>query len=53
MDGVIQASGLNYKRPPGDTDNPEADDDRKLLEKLGLKTRSAMLESVQKESCGC
>ena len=35
------------------TDNPEADDDRKLLEKLGLKTRSAMLESVQKESCGC
>jgi biotin synthase len=35
------------------TDNPEADDDRKLLEKLGLKTRSAMLESVQKQSCGC
>jgi biotin synthase len=35
------------------TDNPEADDDRKLLEKLGLKTRAAMLESVQKESCGC
>jgi biotin synthase len=35
------------------TDNPEADDDRKLLEKLGLKTRSATLESVQKESCGC
>ena len=35
------------------TDNPEADDDRKLLEKLGLKTRSALLESVQKESCGC
>ena len=32
------------------TDNPEADDDRKLLEKLGLKTRSAMLESVQKQS---
>jgi biotin synthase len=35
------------------TDNPEADDDRRLLEKLGLKTRSAMLESVQKQSCGC
>jgi biotin synthase len=35
------------------TDNPEANDDRALLEKLGLKTRSAMLESVQKESCGC
>jgi biotin synthase len=35
------------------TDNPEADDDRKLLEKLGLKTRSATLESAQKESCGC
>jgi biotin synthase len=35
------------------TDNPEADDDRKLLEKLGLKTRAATLESVQKESCGC
>jgi biotin synthase len=35
------------------TDNPEANDDRALLEKLGLKTRSATLESVQKESCGC
>jgi biotin synthase len=35
------------------TDNPEANDDRALLEKLGLKTRSATLDSVQKESCGC
>ena len=31
----------------------QADDDRVLLEKLGLKTRSATLESVQKASCGC
>ena len=35
------------------TDNPEANDDRALLEKLGLKTRGAVLDSVQKESCGC
>jgi biotin synthase len=35
------------------TDNPEANEDRALLEKLGLKTRAATLESVQKESCGC
>jgi len=35
------------------TDNPEANDDRALLEKLGLRTRGAVLESVQKESCGC
>jgi biotin synthase len=35
------------------TDNPEADDDRALLEKLGLKTRSATLESAPKERCGC
>ena len=35
------------------TDNPEADDDRVLLAKLGLKTRAAMLDSVQKEACGC
>ncbi|MBV8125751.1 MAG: biotin synthase BioB [Paucibacter sp.] len=35
------------------TDNPEANDDRALLEKLGLKTRGAVLESVQKEKCGC
>ncbi|QJE00069.1 biotin synthase BioB [Massilia forsythiae] len=35
------------------TDNPEADDDRALLEKLGLKTRAATLDSVQKQSCGC
>uniref|UniRef100_UPI00262AF6CD biotin synthase BioB n=1 Tax=Janthinobacterium sp. TaxID=1871054 RepID=UPI00262AF6CD len=35
------------------TDNPEAEDDRTLLNKLGLQTRGAMLESVQKEKCGC
>jgi hypothetical protein len=35
------------------TDNPEANDDRALLDKLGLRTRGAVLESVQKESCGC
>jgi len=35
------------------TDNPEADEDRALLEKLGLKTRSATLESAPKERCGC
>jgi biotin synthase len=35
------------------TDNPEAEDDRILLSKLGLQTRGAMLESVQKEKCGC
>jgi biotin synthase len=32
------------------TDNPEANDDRALLEKLGLRTRGAVLESVQKEA---
>ncbi|WP_338768556.1 biotin synthase BioB [Massilia sp. METH4] len=35
------------------TDNPEANDDRALLAKLGLPTRAATLESVQKEACGC
>jgi biotin synthase len=35
------------------TDNPEANDDRALLEKLGLKTRGAVLDAVQKASCGC
>ena len=35
------------------TENPEADDDRVLLEKLGLKTRAATLESAPKEACGC
>jgi len=35
------------------TDNPEANDDRALLAKLGLKTRATTLESVQKEACGC
>jgi len=35
------------------TGNPEAEDDRSLLAKLGLKTRSATLESAPKEACGC
>jgi biotin synthase len=35
------------------TDNPEANDDRALLAKLGLPTRATMLDSVQKEACGC
>ncbi len=35
------------------TDNPEANDDRALLAKLGLKTRSATLDSAPKASCGC
>jgi biotin synthase len=35
------------------TDNPEANDDRALLAKLGLSTRANTLESVQKESCAC
>ena len=38
---------------PALEDNPEADDDRVLLAKLGLKTRAATLDSVQKEACGC
>ena len=32
------------------TDNPEANDDRALLAKLGLKTRATTLDSVQKRS---
>ncbi|CDG80677.1 biotin synthase BioB [Janthinobacterium agaricidamnosum] len=35
------------------TDNPEAEDDRTLLNKLGLKTRAATLDSAPKESCSC
>jgi biotin synthase len=35
------------------TDNPEANDDRQLLDKLGLKTRAATLDSAPKESCSC
>ena len=35
------------------TENPEADDDRVLLEKLGLKTRAATLDSAPKEACSC
>jgi biotin synthase len=34
------------------TDNPEAEDDRTLLNKLGLQTRAATLESAPKERCG-
>jgi biotin synthase len=35
------------------TDNPEANDDRALLAKLGLPTRATTLDSVQKEACAC
>ncbi|MGV7208335.1 biotin synthase BioB [Oxalobacteraceae bacterium A2-2] len=35
------------------TENPEAEDDRMLLAKLGLRTRGAVLESAPKEKCGC
>ena len=35
------------------TDNPEANDDRALLEKLGLKTRATTLDAAPKERCGC
>jgi biotin synthase len=35
------------------TDNPEANDDRALLAKLGLSTRASTLESAPKERCGC
>jgi biotin synthase len=35
------------------TENPEAEDDRALLAKLGLKTRGAVLDSAPKEQCGC
>jgi biotin synthase len=35
------------------TENPEAEDDRALLTKLGLKTRGAVLDSAPKEKCGC
>jgi biotin synthase len=34
------------------TENPEAEDDRALLAKLGLKTRAATLEQAPKERCG-
>ncbi len=34
------------------TDNPEAEDDRALLAKLGLPTRAATLDSAPKASCG-
>ena len=35
------------------TENPEAEDDRALLARLGLSTRAATLESAPKEKCGC
>jgi biotin synthase len=35
------------------TGNPEAEDDRALLAKLGLTTRAATLDSAPKESCSC
>ena len=34
------------------TDNPEATDDRALLEKLGLVTRASTLDAAPKASCG-
>jgi biotin synthase len=34
------------------TGNPEAEDDRALLAKLGLRTRLSTLEAAQKERCG-
>jgi biotin synthase len=34
------------------TENPEAEDDRSLLAKLGLPTRASTLESAPKERCG-
>jgi biotin synthase len=34
------------------TENPEAEDDRTLLAKLGLPTRASTLESAPKERCG-
>jgi biotin synthase len=35
------------------TGNPEAEDDRAMLAKLGLSTRAATLESAPKASCSC
>ncbi|MFD2365049.1 biotin synthase BioB [Pseudoduganella sp. GCM10020061] len=35
------------------TENPEAEDDRALLARLGLSTRAATLDSAPKEKCGC
>ena len=35
------------------TGNPEAEDDRALLAKLGLVTRAATLDAAPKEKCGC
>jgi biotin synthase len=34
------------------TGNPEAEDDRALLAKLGLKTHASTLTEAQKERCG-
>jgi len=35
------------------TGNPEAEDDRAMLAKLGLKTHASTLTEAQKERCGC
>jgi biotin synthase len=35
------------------TGNPEAEDDRALLAKLGLVTRASTLDAAPKEKCGC
>jgi biotin synthase len=34
------------------TDNPEAEDDRELLAKLGLVTRASTLDKAPKAACG-
>ncbi|MBA3059635.1 MAG: biotin synthase BioB, partial [Rhodoferax sp.] len=34
------------------TGNPEAEDDRALLARLGLKTHASSLTQAQKERCG-
>jgi biotin synthase len=47
------ASSIFYGDKLLTTENPEAEDDRNLLAKLGLKTRGAVLESAPKEKCGC
>jgi biotin synthase len=47
------ANSIFYGDKLHTTGNPEAEDDRALLAKLGLKTRGAVLDSAPKASCGC
>jgi biotin synthase len=49
---IAGANSIFYGDKLLTTDNPEANDDRALLAKLGLTTRATTLESVQKERCG-